>query len=286
MAGVLLEPAREVPVIPRCEGTCRGGRAESGGLGREFEERAKAMGAAMSESQSLSWELDSEGCKLVAEWLVEEAGIREMLHRAFVAPVMEGDAIAGVIVESKTGREAILAERVIDTTGDADIAHRAGAPCVKTPLEEVHDSGEMINMTLLHLAGSDYVDPDSLTRFEVEGRKQAMDVLRHHTPGREDARLGNFGMSIGIRDPRKIDAACNMTEADVRGQGRFDDSVGIFPEFIDGDGILILPTMGRYMQVPYRSMRKRATWPVARPRGRAPAWLRRFRSGLAGGCAR
>lgn len=128
MAGVLLEPAREVRVIPRCEGACRGGWAESGGLGREFEARAKAMGAAVPESQSLSWELDSEGYKLVAEWLVEEAGIRGMLHRAFVAPVMEGDAITGVIVESKTGRDAILAERVIDTTGDADIAHRAGRP--------------------------------------------------------------------------------------------------------------------------------------------------------------
>jgi hypothetical protein len=31
-----------------------------------------------------------------------------MLHRQFVAPVMEGDRIAGIIVESKAGREAIL----------------------------------------------------------------------------------------------------------------------------------------------------------------------------------
>ncbi len=272
----------------------------------------------------------------MADRLVEEAGIRGMLHRAFVAPVMEGDAIAGVIVESKAGREALLAERVIDATGDADIAHRAGAPCIKTPLEEVqvasvmfhiagvdktrfmegvradpqtykdwssgewevetdgkedgmyspflgkpfeqairdgllpahlntiggtwgavHDSGEMTYMNLVHLAGCDGVDPDSLTHFEVEGRKQAMqaiEVLRRYTPGCEGARLRNFGMSIGIRDTRKIDAVYNMSEADVRGQGRFEDSVGIYPEFIDGYGILILPTTGRYMQVPYRAM--------------------------------
>jgi len=61
-------------------------------------------------------------------------------------------------------------------------------------------------------------------------------------------------MSIGIRDSRKIDALYNMTEQDVRQQGRFDDSVGIYPEFIDGYGILILPTTGRYMQIPYRAM--------------------------------
>jgi hypothetical protein len=45
-----------------------------------------------------------------------------------------------------------------------------------------------------------------------------------------------------------------MTENDVREQGRFADSIGIFPEFIDGYGILILPTTGRYFHVPYRSL--------------------------------
>ena len=45
-----------------------------------------------------------------------------------------------------------------------------------------------------------------------------------------------------------------MTEHDVREQGRFDDSIGIFPEFIDGYGILILPTTGRYFQLPFRNV--------------------------------
>ncbi|MEP2731305.1 MAG: FAD-dependent oxidoreductase [Ascidiaceihabitans sp.] len=309
---------------------------EAGGIGWEFEERAKAMGAAVPESQSLSYELDSEGFKLVADTLVEEAGIHPMLHRQFVAPIMDGDMITGVIVESKSGREAILAKRVIDATGDADIAQRAGAATVKTPVEDmqaasvmfhlagvnkakfmagvkadpqtyrdwstgewqvetdgkedtmfspflgkpfeqairdgvipahlntiggtwgaVHDSGEMTYMNLIHLAGCDGTDPDSMTRFEIEGRKQAMHAiegLRHYTPGCQDVRLRNFGMSIGIRDTRKIDAVYNMTEADVRGEARFDDSIGIYPEFIDGYGILILPTTGRYMHIPYRSM--------------------------------
>ena len=309
---------------------------EAGGIGREFEDRAKDMGAATPESQSLSYELDSEGFKLVADHLVEEAGIHPMLHRQFVAPLTEGDAITGVIVESKAGREAIRAKRVIDATGDADVAHRLGAPTHKTPMEQVqaasvmfhiagvdkaafmagvksdpqtyadwssgewqvetsgkeddmfspflgkpfeqairdglipahlntiggtwgavHDSGEMTYMNLVHLAGVDGVDPNSLTHFEIEGRRQAMlaiDALRAYTPGCEGARLRNFGMSIGIRDSRKIDAVYNMTENDVRHQGRFEDSIGIYPEFIDGYGILILPTTGRYMHVPYRSM--------------------------------
>ena len=309
---------------------------EAGGIGWEFEERAKAEGAAVPESQSLSYELDSEGFKLVADKLVEEAGIHPMLHRQFVAPIMEGNTITGVIVESKAGREAILAKRIIDATGDADIAHRAGAPMKSTPVEElqaasvmfhlagvdkqrfmegikedpstyaswssgewqietsgkeddmyspylgkpfdrarkdgvipadldtiagtwgaVHDSGEMTYMNLVHLAGVNGTDPDSLTRFEIEGRRQAMlaiDALRHYTKGCESARLRNFGMSIGIRDTRKIDAAYNMTEDDVRHEARFEDSIGIYPEFIDGYGVLILPTTGRYMHIPYRNL--------------------------------
>lgn len=309
---------------------------EAMGIGWEFEERAKTMGAAVPESQSLSYELDSEGFKLVADRLVEEAGIHPMLHRQFVAPLMEGDTIIGIVVESKAGREAILAKRVIDATGDADVATRAGAPVFKTPVEEMqaasvmfhlagvdkkkfmegikadpqtyanwstgewqietsgkedemfspflakpfaqaikdgvipkhlntiagtwgamHDSGELTYMNLVHLAGCDGTDPDSMTKFEIEGRKQAMlaiEALRRYTPGCEGARLRNFGMTIGIRDTRKLDAVYHMTESDVRNEGRFDDTIGIYPEFIDGYGVLILPTTGRYMQIPYRSM--------------------------------
>jgi hypothetical protein len=121
----------------------------------------------------------------------------------------------------------------------------------------MHDTGELTYMNLVHLAGCDGTDPDSLTKFEMEGRQQAMlaiEALRRYTPGCSGARLRNFGMTIGIRDTRKIDAAYNMTESDVRNEARFEDSVGIYPEFIDGYGVLIIPTTGRYMHVPYRSM--------------------------------
>ena len=91
----------------------------------------------------------------------------------------------------------------------------------------------------------------------MQGRKEAMQAikaLREYAPGCSNARLRNFGMTIGIRDTRKIDAEYNMRESDVRNQGRFEDSIGIFPEFIDGYGVLILPTTGKYMQIPYRSL--------------------------------
>ena len=306
------------------------------GVGIEFEERAREMGAAVKEPQSDSHAIDGEAFKWVADTLVEEAGITPMLHRLFVAPIMEGDTIKGVIVESKAGREAILAERIIDATGDADVAYRAGATTIKQPKEEmigasvmfsmsgvnktrfidhvksdpqtyrdwdygqwsvetsgkedemfspflrkpfeqareaglipanldtiagtwgaIYDSGDLTYLNLVHMPEIDGTDVRSLTAGEIEGRRQALlaiDALRRYTPGCENAKLRNYGMTIGIRDTRKLVGRYNLTAHDVREQGRFDDSIGIFPEFIDGYGILILPTTGRYFQVPYRSM--------------------------------
>src|ERR1019366_3754143 len=117
------------------------------GIGIEFETRAKAMGAAMPEPQSLSQALDAEMFKWVADVLVEEAGITPLLHRLAGAPVMEGAAIRGGVTESKAGREAILARRVIDATGDADLAARAGAPVHKTPKEKMMAVSVMFSMS-------------------------------------------------------------------------------------------------------------------------------------------
>ena len=117
------------------------------GIGIEFETRAQAMGAAMPEPQSLSHALDAEMFKWVADVLVDEAGVKPLLHRLGVAPIMENGAICGVITESKAGREAILAKRVIDATGDADIATRAGAPVHKTPKEKMLAVSVMFSMS-------------------------------------------------------------------------------------------------------------------------------------------
>ncbi len=310
---------------------------DSEGIGIEFEERAKAMGAALPEPQSISHALDAEMFKWVADTLVEEAGVTPLLHRLCVAPIVEDGAIRGVITESKAGREAILAKRVIDATGDADVAARAGAPVRKTPREEmmaasvmfsmsgvdkrrfmdaikadpqtyrdwvgngewniettgkedalfspflrkpfkqavaagvipaalstiagtwgtVSDQGDLTYLNLIHLPGIDGTDPTDLTRGEIEGRRQAIqaiEALKRFMPGCDRAKLRNFGMTVGIRDTRKIDAVYNLTAGDVRDQGRFEDSIGIFPEFIDGYGLLILPTTGRYFHVPYRAL--------------------------------
>jgi FAD dependent oxidoreductase len=105
---------------------------------------------------------------------------------------------------------------------------------------------------MVHMLAYDGTDVRDLTRGEMEGRRQAMlaiKALQCFAPGFEKAALRNFGMTIGIRDTRKIIGRTNLTEQDVREQARFGDS-----EFIDGYGVLVLPTTGRYFHVPYGSL--------------------------------
>jgi hypothetical protein len=71
---------------------------------------------------------DIERGKLALTEMVEEAGADYLLDTLVTAAIVEGGCLRGVIIESKSGREAILAKATVDTTGDADVAYLAGAP--------------------------------------------------------------------------------------------------------------------------------------------------------------
>lgn len=59
--------------------------------------------------------------------MLEEAGVKVQLYTQVVDAIVEDGCVKGVITESKSGREVILARVVIDATGDGDVAARAGA---------------------------------------------------------------------------------------------------------------------------------------------------------------
>ena len=105
-----------------------------------------------------------------------------------------------------------------------------------------------------YMFGYDCTDVWDLTSGEMDGRHQSMlalKALKIYVPGFEKAELRHFAMTLGTRDSRKLKGRYWLTGHDVRNQATFEDSIGIFPEFLDGYGILILPMTGRYFQVPY-----------------------------------
>ena len=326
---------------------------DAGGVCAEIEARAKAMGGSINLIDAIqdpgmkqiltnvavdsglmvdgkpTYEiLRTELFKAVADALVVEAGVTPLLHCHVVGALMDGNTVAGVITESKSGRQVIRAKRVIDATGDADVAAFCGAPFTKAAradlmevttnfscsnvdlmtfaayvaaqnrtmadwvdvdcgkektmfsthvfqaFQEAADAGEIpagvsikaypggftsggsvLSLNAVHQWGVDPTDVWDLTAAEIEGRRRvvmAMDVLRRRVPGFEKAELIGIGASLGCRESRQILGGYKLTEHDVLNQGRFDDSIGIFPEFLDAYKILCLPTTGRYFQVPYR----------------------------------
>lgn len=75
--------------------------------------------------------INPERLKTVLLEMLEESGARFLLYTVAAEPIVEDGRLGGVIIENKSGRQAVLAKVVIDTTGDGDIAARAGAAYVK-----------------------------------------------------------------------------------------------------------------------------------------------------------
>ena len=66
--------------------------------------------------------------KIVLEEKFNEAGIKVLYYTTVCKAVVEDNTVCGVIVENKSGRGFIKAKRVVDATGDGDVAASAGVP--------------------------------------------------------------------------------------------------------------------------------------------------------------
>ena len=105
---------------------------EVAGIPKEFAQRLEGMMAgnpATGAGKKAGHRLDiSHGVSYLATKMLKDAGVEVLLSAMVTDPIMEGDTVKGVFVEHKSGREAITAKVVIDATGEADVARRAGAP--------------------------------------------------------------------------------------------------------------------------------------------------------------
>ncbi len=113
--------------------TCLGGLATIGlvpipmdiqyGISREMLDNLNAVNGHWHRNT------DPEKHKRVLDQMLLNSGSDLLLDSFVVDTIMEGDTLRGVIVESKSGREAILGKRFVDCTGDADLAYFSGAEC-------------------------------------------------------------------------------------------------------------------------------------------------------------
>lgn len=100
------------------------------GLPMEFVTRLQQAGAAsrfvMDPKCSSVVGVDNHYWKVLAIEMAREAGVELMLHTQVVDTLREGDRIVGVAVQHKSGYQRVLADVVIDCSGDGDVAARGG----------------------------------------------------------------------------------------------------------------------------------------------------------------
>ncbi len=101
------------------------------GFARELIGRMVARGAASDKwacREVPGVVIDSEQLKVVLAEFQHEAGVEVLTHTLAARPVMEGDAVRGAFIESKSGRQAVRAKAVVDCTGEADLARQTACP--------------------------------------------------------------------------------------------------------------------------------------------------------------
>lgn len=113
-------------------GVYSGKKRVIGGIFKEIEEQLKARGAWKDGSHFGKRHhcFDPEILKDVLMQLALQAGVRLLLHTLIVDAIVREGRIVGLVCESKSGRESIEGDVIIDATGDADVCARAGVDYV------------------------------------------------------------------------------------------------------------------------------------------------------------
>jgi hypothetical protein len=116
--------------------------------------------------------IDAEISKFILNEMVEEAGVKVYCHAWGTEPIMEGNHCKGVIIESKSGRQAILGKVVIDSTGDGDLFPYAGIEFE----DDIPPNFRIANLALVFWV--DGVDFKKAMEFRQKNPKEFMELSR------------------------------------------------------------------------------------------------------------
>jgi ribulose 1,5-bisphosphate synthetase/thiazole synthase len=235
----------------------KGGRQVCQGIGEEMMRRLdKLDGAIIDRRPGVDPTVDAEAVKYVMVEMIEEAGVKVLLHCWGVDAIVNGQAVCGAVFESKSGRQAILAKTVIDATGDGDLFAAAGAAFEhrthnvglvsrignldkvaaspakaaakpktlgsRTPVPGVN----WVNLTGPEVDG---LDVATLTRLELQHRKSIWRNVQkvRSTPGYEKVYLAETAPQLGVRITRVLEGVKTVRLADLKAGTALPDVIGV-----------------------------------------------------------
>ena len=220
--------------------------------------------------------IDPEGAKVLMDRMVRaEKNLEVVFHCWGVDVIQDGATLRGVVFESKQGRQAILAKRIVDCTGDGDVAFQAGADYRQI----THNIGFVYQLGNIGLAkGKDLTakaadgfpkipnEPmpnafwknnlgpqangcsvEDLTRAEFQHRESMWKFVEkmRSTPGYETTYVMNSCSQVGVRATRLIKTEHTLDMSETNAHATFDDAIGM-----SGDDTF---SRGAF-QIPYRTL--------------------------------
>jgi glycine/D-amino acid oxidase-like deaminating enzyme len=216
---------------------------------------------------------DPEEFRFALNDVCEESGVRLLLHSWACEALVDRDRLRGVVFQAKSGRFAILADVVVDATGDGDVFASAGAafelekvlPWLWFRMGGISDVDAAFDLgagcfktvrrgqalfpwgaTERIIRKIDATDPADLTLAEIECRKkvmQAVDDLRRSHPQLENAHVCEIARDLGITESRRLVGEFVLRRDDMD-QPR-DDAVAITGHWTK---------YGALYWIPYRSL--------------------------------
>jgi len=230
------------------------------GIGDELVDRVDRVGGMIYRQSAETPDkfnptTDAEATKYIMDQMIAESGAKVYFHSWVVDVIMDGGAVRGAVIESKAGRQAILAKVVVDASGDGDVFAAAGAEHERRlhAIGLVHRVGnyDRADREKLKAAGikglggiepepsarwinlrgpsEDNLDIEVLTRLEMEHRRSIWERTQklRKTPGGESIFLLQTAPQLGVRTSRLLAGVHQLTFKDSREGRKFPDAIGV-----------------------------------------------------------
>jgi hypothetical protein len=217
--------------------------------------------------------VNPEAAKVLMDDMIQEAKVDMFFHAWGVDVIQAGNAVQGVVFESKQGRQAILAKVVVDASGDGDVYFQAGAQYnqISHAMGFVYRLGNVDRVdkskapkdAKLNLGGGEPIksarwvnnlgpkgnglDIRELSKIEMMHRKSAWEYVQRvrKTPGYEEVYLSQTTPQIGVRATRLLDGVASINKKGSVEGAKFADTVAV-----SGHDGLKLPEF----QIPYGAL--------------------------------
>lgn len=236
------------------------------GFTRELDDSLRAQGEDAIRRTARNWPAWNNQWK--QEWYRSEFNQRGgtlWFGASGVGALTDGETVKGVVVATPEGRGIVLADAVVDATGNSDIAAAAGARTVFVDADNDALQGTGLSVTSPYPV-SRGIHPDyANTDYTFMDESDMVDTWRTHVGGRDKWR-DQFDLAslANTRERRRIIGEFKIMPTDILAERTYPDTIALAFSNFDTHGFTIHPVWyikqpdeGQQMfdaNVPYRSL--------------------------------